>query len=507
MGSDVQVLQNPRSRWSRIHVAVLVLIVLAGAYLRCEALGDRSLWRDELCTWQVSRMDLAESLRWGPELTQVPLYQLCLRAVNSDSHPSEHLLRLPAAVCGVLTVLAGWWLGMMAGGWPVGLGLAGLLALNGLQIEYSQEARSYSMLMLGCTLSTALWYRLVVDSRRRWLLAYVVAAFLTLHAHYLAGLIVVAHAVWYFAVWRFRTWNWRPLRPLLALLIVAVLCIPMAWRYFYYESSMFQVLTWIEPPTWRSTLEVLEQLTFGWQWIFGLSALLLLLWLASALGVSSLRPRRSGGPLIAGRMDICGLLFLCFLGGWFGLLVISWLGHPAMVARYALPAATGALLIPLVFAHRWDVRAPYVIAVAFVIGGAPTALLRPNSPGLREMAGFLKEHVDPSAEAAVLTIDNAIYPGCEDSERLGFEYYPMEGVPVEELLLDSDGVTARNKILEDPRGLYLVVLSADPFPILQAAGRQAVPIVLEGTSYSQLLFTPYRLVRVAPLHEGNDDAP
>jgi hypothetical protein len=78
----------------------------------------------------------------------------------------------------------------------------------------------------------------------------------------------------------------------------------------------------------------------------------------------------------------------------------------------------------------------------------------------------------------------------------------MPNVPLEELLLEADGVTPRNAILQDPRGLYMVVLWADPFPILKAAGRQPVSIIHDGRPYSRLLFTPYRLIRVAPLPVG-----
>ena len=73
---------------------------------------------------------------------------------------------------------------------------------------------------------------------------------------------------------------------------------------------------------------------------------------------------------------------------------------------------------------------------------------------------------------------------------------------LEELHLDADGVAALNEVLRDPRGLYLVVLGADPLAVLDAAGRQSVSIVIEGRSYTQLLFAPYRLVRVAPRSVG-----
>ncbi|MGB2986720.1 MAG: glycosyltransferase family 39 protein [Phycisphaerae bacterium] len=499
MTEDAAVPGGVQPSQRRIYAGALILIVLLSAYLRFEELGVRSLWHDELCTWRVSRMDVGESLRWGPELTKPPLYQFALRVLTRDPRPSEARLRLPAAICGVLTVLVGWWLGRLGGGWPVGLGVAGLLACNGLQVYYSQEARPYAMLVLGCALSTVLWYRLVLAPGRLYFYAYIVAAVLTLHAHYLAVLTVVGHFVWWLIMLSRRPMDRRTFRPLAALVVTGILCIGIVARYFCFRSSAFQGLNWIEPPTWHNTLDVLEKLTFGRHWILALLIPAFALWIAGACGLSLKRLWRPGGPLFAGAEDLCGLLLLCFLGGWFGLLVTSWLAHPAMVARYALPAAVPALLFPLIVAFRLDRRAPVILMLVFVIGTAPAWVNREFGPGLRELAMYLEEYVDPEREAVVVIMDATIQPGWEDSGRLGFQYYPMENVPIEELLLNPDGLTARNSILEDPRGLYLVMLWADPFPVLEAAGRQALPIVHEGRSYSQLLFTPYRLVRVAPI--------
>ncbi len=494
--------------------AVLVLILIAAGYLRFEGLGVRSLWRDELCTWHVSRMGVWESLSWGPELTKPPLYQFALRLVTQDPHPSEAMLRFPAAVCGVLTILAGWWLGKIAAGRSAGLALAGLLAFNSLQIYYSQEARPYSMLMLGCTLSTIFWYRLVTQPSRKDFVAYVITVALTLHAHYLAALTVTAQVLWW-VILLFIGHRSTPLspplargearperfwRPLFAMVLIGVLCIPIVFRYLYFRSSMFQGLNWIKPPTWSSTLDVLEQLTFGWQWVFALFVPAIILWIVSAFG-ASFKWRNEKKSLCCGREDICGLLLVCFLEAWFGLLVISWIAHPAMVARYALPAAVGALAIPLIVAARIHRYAPVVLMIIFIIGGAPQWLARDHSPGLRELAAYLQEEVDPESEAVVLTIDATIYPGWEDSERLVFDYYPITGIPIEELHLQPNNVTAKNDILKDPRGSYLIVLWADAMKIVEAAGRDIIPFEIEGQSYDRLLFTPYRLVHVAPLSQ------
>ena len=482
----------------RRHLVVLAaffVVLMFGGFLRFEGVGLRSLWRDELSTWHVSRMPILESLRWGPALTKPPLHQFTLRVITSDPHPSEATLRFPAALCGVLALVAAFWLGWLGGGAQVGLALALLLAFNTLQIKYSQEARPYTMLVLGCALCVGLWYLLVTTGRRRYFLAYVVTATLTLYAHYLAALTFAGQGVWWLIQLRRRPRDTGNFRPLVAILLVGLLCIPLAVRYLSYKSAMFQGLVWIPATTLGRSLETVAALTYGWQWVFGMLVTSVLVWMMAA---GRWWPRR--WPRVnTGRGDICGLLIACFAGAWFGLLVISWVAHPAMVVRYALPAAVPALLLPLIIAHRLDRRAPLVVAVVFVIGWSPSWMNREVEAGFREMSRFLVEHVDPDRELVVLTFDKTIHPGWEDSARLGFRYYPIPGLPVSELYLEADGVTARNDVLQDPRGLYLIVLWPNETAIIEAAGRRIIPFTIDGVELSRLLFGPYRLVHVAPL--------
>ena len=483
-------------------VAVLGLLSIA-SYCRIEQIGLRSLWRDELCTWHVSRMPLGESLRWGPELTKPPAYQLALRALTQDPHPSESMLRLPAALCGLALLPVALWLGRLVGGLRIGLALMALLSVNALQVFYSREARPYSMLVLGCAFSTGLWFMLVTTRRRGWLYAYIGVTTLTLYAHYLAGLTIVGHAAWWLVARSRQRANApavaaQALQPVIALVATGVLCVPLAVRYMAYKTSMFQGLDWISTPTLLDAYGVLTQITFGHQWVIGLLAPATALWVSSALGILPKSWRLKRETLFTGRDDVCGLLLLWLGGAWFGLQVISWLVQPGMVARYALPAAVPALAFPLVMAYRLDQRLPMAIGLLFVVAMIPERLTQQVVPGFREMRTYLEQHVDRENEFAVLTIDNTIFTGWDDSERLGFQYYPIRDIRVAELHLATDGVTATNDTLTDPRGLYMIVLWADPFPILRAAGRDPVDIVFDGESFSRLPFEPYRLVRVAP---------
>jgi len=225
-----------------------------------------------------------------------------------------------------------------------------------------------------------------------------------------------------------------------------------------------------------------------------------LLWVVAWRGLRPKRLPRPGGELFAGPHDLCGLLVLCFAFVCFGLVVISWIAQPLMVPRYALAAAVPLLLIPLLLAHRLDRRTPLLIMAFFMIGTAPAWLGRAaHPPGFREMAAYLNEHVDSRTDGVVLCIYDTSHPDVIECEKLGFAYYPLERAEPHELWLDPNANRAQQAILEDPRGLYLAVFQGDPLPLLEHAGRQIVPFVINGAAYSRLYFKPYRLIHVAPL--------
>ncbi len=487
-------------RWSgTVHLVVLVLVFAAAVFLRLEGLGVRSLWRDEICTWHVSQMPLAESLRWGPELTKPPLYQVVLRAFSRHEHPSEARLRMPAALCGLGVVVAGCWLGGLFGSKAAAISLAGALAFQPLQVYYSQEARPYSMLVLTCILATVFWFRLVRFGGRRNLVGYIVCATLALYAHYLAFLTLGSHLVWWLFVSAAPSRKPGRFRPIIGLSVTGVLCVPLLVRYLAFRSSIFQGLDWIAPPTFGDSLRTLSELTYGWHWVTIVMPMALLIWIASAYILRWRQPSHWLRGVFRGRDDACGLLLLWLGFSWFGLMVISWLGHPALVTRYALPAAIPALLLPILVADRIHPALAIILASLVIAIARPQWSQRVYDPGFREMTAYLQEHIVPDKELVVLTMDASIHPGWEDSERIAFNYYPLDGIEVSELRLGPDGISVQNDVLKDPRSMYMIVFWADPFPVLQAQGREPLPIRIDGREYSQLNFPPYRLVHVAPV--------
>ncbi|MBF0594290.1 MAG: glycosyltransferase family 39 protein [Candidatus Omnitrophica bacterium] len=155
------------TKFSGLRVAaVLLLVVVLGAGLRFWGLDVQSLWNDELGSWSFSHISSLRSLVYTVAHWDVhpPGYYLLLHYVlKFDS--SDMTLRFPSAVCGVLSIGIIFLIGRRLYSWREGLAASVLLAFLKCPIYYSQEARSYSMLLL-FSLLTAYFLLLVFNYLR-----------------------------------------------------------------------------------------------------------------------------------------------------------------------------------------------------------------------------------------------------------------------------------------------------------------------------------------------------
>ena len=152
-------------------------------------LGQPSLWIDEAATSQVtsrSYLALMHEHHW--------IYYTVMKLWVGLVGSSEVALRLPsvlaaAGACALLVPFGNRLLGR-----PVGSIAGLLLAVNPFVVQWSQQARSYSIVVLATIVTTWLFVRMRADESRRAWLTYTVClgAFLLLQP-LSAGLLAVAH--------------------------------------------------------------------------------------------------------------------------------------------------------------------------------------------------------------------------------------------------------------------------------------------------------------------------
>jgi len=73
----------------------------------------------------------------------------------------------------------------------VGLIAAALLAVNAYDVEYSQEARSYPLMVFLCLLSIWYFFKCLAEPSRRSRIAYIVCSALAVYAHFFSGLLLL----------------------------------------------------------------------------------------------------------------------------------------------------------------------------------------------------------------------------------------------------------------------------------------------------------------------------
>ena len=176
----------------------LLAIMLLGAVLRLHGLGFQSLWGEELASWDFSTRETISQVIGGVRSdSDPPLYFLILRFAQWIFGDSEWALRLPSAIAGWLCIPAIYLLGKRLYSEREGLIAALFIAVLWAPIYYSQEARSYSMLILLSILTTYFWWSVMLGLRyRRELPAreaalYVICAVLCAYVHYFGLLLVV----------------------------------------------------------------------------------------------------------------------------------------------------------------------------------------------------------------------------------------------------------------------------------------------------------------------------
>lgn len=172
--------------------ALLAVTVLA-LFLRLHLLGQDSFWGDELASVRRAQMGWDAFWELMRGIPAMALYYALLRfwILLGDS---EFTVRLLSVIPAVATIPVVYFLGKRLFDARVGLISALLLAMNALHIQYSQEARSYSLLILLVALSSLFLARGV--QRPSWLnwTGYALASALSVYTHPFALLVLLAQA-------------------------------------------------------------------------------------------------------------------------------------------------------------------------------------------------------------------------------------------------------------------------------------------------------------------------
>ena len=191
--TESSVPHSPRGSTSALDLSLLAVITGVAAALRFHSLATKSFWFDEGVSVAIARLDWYNFARilWRRE-ANMSLYYLLLHFWLHFGG-SEFFVRTLSVLFAVAPIPVIYLFGRRLFDSRIGLIAAALLAVNAYHVQYSQDARSYSLMVLLCLLSSLYFLRCLDDPSRRNRISYIVSSTLAVYAQFFSLLLVIAH--------------------------------------------------------------------------------------------------------------------------------------------------------------------------------------------------------------------------------------------------------------------------------------------------------------------------
>lgn len=164
----------------KVEYIILLLIVILGSALRVYGL-DRSLWFDEVLSIN-SQKDISSLISeiYMPQHLLFVILHFFMLLGNS-----EIIIRLPSVIFGVAGIFLFYKLGkLFFGRSREGLIGAFLLSISTMHIQYSQEARYYSLTTFFTILSVFFFYKAINKMSKKLWFAYIISTILAVLSHW-----------------------------------------------------------------------------------------------------------------------------------------------------------------------------------------------------------------------------------------------------------------------------------------------------------------------------------
>jgi mannosyltransferase len=383
--------------------------------LRMAYLGDKSLWIDEI---------------WSLRIAQLPWHSFGWELQNQDPNSSlyysllhlwlnigrsEACLRSLSVFFAAVTIPVVYAVGKRMMGTLEGLAAASLMVINLFHIQWSQEARGYSLLVLGVTLATLLFVRSIESPTLANWSIYCAVSVLSIYVHLFAGLVLAAH--WASLIFlRPKDIPWR--RWIQSNFAIFIFALPLLCLTYVRSAAPFVPLDWLPRPTLHDVYDAFYQLagnanypeSHGGKSLVCFYLILCILALVSIYESARLVGRSP-------ELWSTGLLF-CWLTVPAGLIFGVSLLQPTYVSRYLLVSVPALVLLGAKglarMRPRWFMAAVVIFAMLSVTAGLSRYYqYRERFQEWRAVARLVIGRVQPG--------DGMIF--CVAPGRLLFDYY------------------------------------------------------------------------------------
>jgi mannosyltransferase len=399
--------------------------------LRLYNLGGQSLWLDEVLSVKYANLNLSQIFFLND--TTPPLYYILLHWWIHLFGVSEFSVRFPSVLTGFLSIIMMYETGKQLHDGDTGRIGALLMAFSVCHIQYSQEARTYSLSVLLTLLSMYFFINLLKKRSRGILLGYVLSSLLLIYSHVYGLFIIIAQNIYFIALSLLSgetakpgVRKWFLIQSLLVLLFIPWMSV------FVHEATHVQNGFWIPRPHISTVISSFRMYSSG-------SGFLLLVFLATSpfLFISYEKLRGSTDEKSFFRflesyewkIRLLNIDVLCFLIMWLMTplilpFIISKFSQPIFIAKYTIIASSAFFL--LVAGGISNVRNKHVRSI--VIGIVIMLSLRsvagyytePDKEQWREVAEYVDTHAN---ESDVVLVTPAYYID-------PFNYYDRKALPV-----------------------------------------------------------------------------
>ncbi|SDK80614.1 Concanavalin A-like lectin/glucanases superfamily protein [Maridesulfovibrio ferrireducens] len=452
-----------------IDLALWAIMLLATA-LRIYSIGSESLWIDEGQTVAYATKSFGEIIEYCARDVHPPLYLFIMHIWTELFGISEISLRLPSAIFGVIAVFLTYRVGEKIMNRNAALLGALFLAVSYMGINFSQEARSYTMLLSAILLSCHGLLLFIDNPNRKNFLYYAASIALMLYIHTFTVFIIMFHQLYFITGFILtpgqrikRLGNWISVN-------IAALIIFSPWLFFLVKQVLAKLGgegpgSWVPAPDFFTAWRTLIQLAGG-SAPLAAAAIALFLCLISA-AIPSLRRMITPSRQDQTRNSMTGL----FLGLWLLCAVVtpfvfSLILSPIYVERYAIQFLPGFCLFVGLVITRIAPPALKVAALSlFLIATAHGLWLYYTSydkEQWREVAQFVNENIKPG-DALVLSApwiyEPFVYYFGDDGDPKIIPAFSHVNLKEETKNFDNIWLIQAHEFFSDPEGDVPALLS------------------------------------------------
>jgi hypothetical protein len=404
-------------------------LIVIGAALRIYALGE-GLWYDEITALvKYVRSPVPQILTTFDSQNQHMLFSLLAHGAMNVFGDGAWALRLPAALFGVGSLWATYWLGTLVASRREGLLAAALLTASYHHVWFSQNARGYTGLLFFTLVSTALLVRLMRSDRAQgWgpVAWYAIVSALGVYVHTSAVFVTVGHfLVWMVLALRARRrgdrLGWPAWMPMLGFCLAGTITIqlygPVLPQLLFTATAptMGGVQTDWKDPVWfiREALRIMAQ---------GIPGGLVTVGAALAIGLAGLVSylRRSPGilALMIVPAVITGAAMLLTEHNLWPRLFFFCAGFAALLAVRGVMTLSNVAL---------GARGPMVATVLLALGAIASLTTVPKAWSPKQDFRGAREFVESrrGADDAVVMLDLTRFP-YEEYLNTGWSFAPDE---------------------------------------------------------------------------------